>query len=86
MMALRNMFPAWHPCHNKAPWAYVLSMPASLRHKLDQLPENHLRQFCRIQPLAPPVSSVRTHTVEAAYHVPAFPASSPAAILQPVAP
>ena len=38
-------------------------MPASIRGRLDLLPEEYLRQFCAAPPPLPSVASVRTQTI-----------------------
>ena len=44
--ALRELFPAWSLANGQALRSWVLSMPASIRGRLDLLPEEYLRQFC----------------------------------------
>ena len=68
MLAIRAIYGAhWRAAHNNALRAFILSLPAVLRHSLDELPEGQIRQFCRVPGVAPPVSSVRTQTVTDSY-------------------
>ena len=68
MLAIRAIYGAhWRAAHNNALRAFILSLPAVLRHSLDELPEGQIRQFCRVPGVAPPVSSVRTQTVNDSY-------------------
>ena len=61
--ALRELFPSWSLTDGQALRSWILSMPASIRGRLDLLPEEYLRQFCAAHPPLPSVASVRTQTI-----------------------
>ena len=61
--ALRELFPSWSLADGQALRSWILSMPASIRGRLDLLPEEYLRQFCAAHPPLPSVASVRTQTI-----------------------
>ena len=61
--AIRELFPSWSLADGQALRSWILSMPASIRGRLDLLPEEYLRQFCAAPPPLPSVASVRTQTI-----------------------
>ena len=61
--AIRELFPSWSLANDQALRSWILSMPASIRGRLDLLPEEYLRQFCAAPPPLPSVASVRTQTI-----------------------
>ena len=61
--ALRELFPSWSLADGQALRSWILSMPASIRGRLDLLPEEYLRQFCAAPPPLPSVASARTQTM-----------------------
>ena len=58
--AIRELLPSWSLADGQALRSWILSMPASIRGRLDLLPEEYLRQFCAAPP---PLPSVRTQTI-----------------------
>ena len=61
--AIRELFPSWSLANDQALRSWILSMPASIRGRLDLLPEEYLRQFCAAPPPLPSVASVQTQTL-----------------------
>ena len=61
--ALRELFPSWSLAVGQALRSWILSMPASIRGRLDLLPEEYLRQFCAAPPPLPSVAFARTQTM-----------------------
>ena len=76
--ALHELFPSWSLADGQALRSWILSMPASIRGRLDLLPEEYLRQFCTAPPPLPSVASAVAEAVTAALS-PAAPTGAEAA-------
>ena len=76
--ALHELFPSWSLADGQALRSWILSMPASIRGRLDLLPEEYLRQFCAAPPPLPSVASAVAEAVTAALS-PAAPTGAEAA-------
>ena len=80
--AIRELFPSWSLANDQAPRSRILSMPASIRGRLDLLPEEYLQQFCAAPPPLPSVASADKEAVSAAAP-PTGPAGAEAAARPP---
>ena len=60
---LCELFLSWSLGDGQAFRSWILSMPASIRGRLDLLPEKYFWQFCAALPPLPSVASVPTQTI-----------------------